>query len=54
MDWSNIHDEKTVFDKKFDDFHAKVSSCAEQNASLKKATELKAQQRCVEGNEEKR
>ena len=43
MDWSNIHDDKTDLDKKFDDFHAKVSSCMEQNAPLKKVskTQLK-------------
>ena len=36
MDWSNIHDDKTDSDKKFDDFHAKVSFCVEQNAPLKR------------------
>ena len=35
MDWSNMHDDKTDLNKNFDDFHAKVSSCVEQNASLK-------------------
>ena len=38
MDWSNIHDDKTDLDKKLDDFHAKVSSCVEENASLKKVS----------------
>ena len=38
MDWSNIHDDKTDLDKNFDDFHAKVSYCVEQNTSLKKVS----------------
>ena len=38
MDWSNIHDDKTALNKKFDDFHAKFSSYVEQNAPLKKVS----------------
>ena len=38
MDWSYIHDDKTDLDKKFGYFHAKVSSCVEQNAPFKKVS----------------